>query len=680
MHICHVALQGCLRLTDVAYGSTADTGGHIKYLLELVRASAADPAVTQIDIVTRGFVDAELGSDYSPDRGELSGKIRLVRLRDDEPGYLPKEDLWQQHEALCTAFLAFLRSGPLPDLVHAHYADAGVLAARAKAELGLPFVFTGHSLGAVKRQVSGDIVDPVLDRRIAIENAVLAKADGIVASSRDEAEAQYAHYPSASSGRIRVIPPGCDLGAFEEAKPSDRVTGEIARFLREPGKPIVLAIARPVRKKNLLGLVEAYAASPALQEAANLVIVAGCRTRLGELEPECREVMESLIRAVDAHDLYGKVAYPKSHLPADIPAYYALARESGGVFVNPALNEPFGLTLLEAAAARLPVVATDSGGPNDIVERCRNGILVCPTDRAAIADACLKIVTDRHTWMRYASAGIDAVRAYDWTAHRAVYHRWAAELVAPARSSPTPRRLLVCDIDNTLLGDGDAVSAFVAWQHAHGQDTVLGIATGRSFHSAQAILAAEGVPTPDVIISSVGTCIHWYDRTGRCFVEDRAWSERVGKQWDEVGLGALAREHGLQPQARLEQRPGKASFFRGNADLNGMRDALRAAGYPVEMVVSHDHYVDLLPKGIGKHAAVAHVVDQLGLEADRVIVAGDSGNDLTMLGRCAKPIVVANWSDGIGKDASLSHAYVSETSHAAGVLEGIEHYQKSGSW
>ena len=39
MFICHIALQGCLALGDVPYGVTADTGGHIKYLLELAQAN-----------------------------------------------------------------------------------------------------------------------------------------------------------------------------------------------------------------------------------------------------------------------------------------------------------------------------------------------------------------------------------------------------------------------------------------------------------------------------------------------------------------------------------------------------------------------------------------------------------------------------------------------------------------
>ncbi|MGB3167102.1 MAG: HAD-IIB family hydrolase [Alteraurantiacibacter sp.] len=669
-----------MTLSDVPYGINADTGGHITYLLELACASARDPEIERIDIVTRGFVDAKLGIRFEARCAEARGKIRLIRLDDGDPSYLPKEVLHERHDELSEAFLEYLSNlDRMPDVIHAHYADAGILARKAKEQFGIPYVFTGHSLGAVKRAVNGGD-DASLSTRIDVEERALTLADAVIASSRDEAEAQYAHYDSIEAGRIRVIPPGCDLTRFERAEPSDKVRADLVQFLRDPAKPMLLAIARPVRKKNLIGLVEAYAADPELRDAANLVIVAGCRTVLGELETECREVMQELIEAIDRHDLYGEIAYPKNHEPADIPAYYALARESGGVFVNPALNEPFGLTLLEAAASRLPVVATDSGGPNDIVERCNNGTLVCPRDQLAIATACREIVTDRRKWVRYATAGVEAVAAYNWTAHRSLYHRLLRELTGPAIATPQYDRILICDIDNTLLGDRDALREFLDWQAEHAGRIALGIATGRSFHSAQAILAAEGVPTPDVIISSVGTRIHWYDRAKHQFVEDRDWRGRVEDAWNDRRVREIAAGLGLRPQAALEQHSGKASYFLDGHDPDAIHRAFLNAETHVAVVASHGRYLDILSEGAGKGPAVGHVAEKLSLLQSQVVVAGDSGNDLTMLRACPFPIVVGNASDGLAQDPSLSHAYRAKGCYAAGVLEGVRHFQAQGTW
>ncbi len=80
---------------------------------------------------------------------------------------------------------------------------------------------------------------------------------------------------------------------------------------------------------------------------------------------------------------------------------YRLAAASRGVFVNPALTEPFGLTLLEAAASGLPVVATEDGGPQDIIANCDNGLLIDPLDKAAIAKALLRAAaSDAAYWQK----------------------------------------------------------------------------------------------------------------------------------------------------------------------------------------------------------------------------------------------------------------------------------------
>ena len=105
-----------------------------------------------------------------------------------------------------------------------------------------------------------------------------------------------------------------------------------------------------------------------------------------------------------------------------MPDIYRLAAVSRGVFVNPALTEPFGLTLLEAAASGLPVVATENGGPVDIIANCRNGLLVDPLDKKAITGALLKILHNPEQWRELSSRGLQGVRKhYAWPAHAKVY-------------------------------------------------------------------------------------------------------------------------------------------------------------------------------------------------------------------------------------------------------------------
>ncbi len=682
MYVVHVALQGCLRATDVPYGLTPDTGGHIKYLLELVEACAARPGFRRTVIATRRF-QSPFGDVYAGPGERIGPKAEIVRFATADAGYLAKEKLTTEIASFADALMAWIEDqGDRPDFLHAHYADAASVAEIVKARLGIPFVFTGHSLGRVKAAAMGFAnPEPLalhLEQRIATEERALSHADLIIASSRDEAEVQYASYEAYEPGRIRIVVPGSDLDRFSNARSTPAVEQMLARFLTSPEKPAILAIARPVRKKNLPALVEAYGRSPVLRETANLVLVAGCRGELAALDAETGGEMRAILDLIDRYDLYGHVAYPKRHETPDIPALYAFARERFGVFVNPALNEPFGLTLLEAAASGLPLVATDSGGPNDIIETCKNGLLVDPRSPDSIAAACEIILRDRHLWHSYSDAGSKAVAAYDWAAHVAHYEGLLHSL---SRSSPSPslvRQLLVCDIDNTLIGSAPCVAKFRTW-HQRQDGLAFGVATGRSFHSAMSILEQQNAPSPLVMITSVGSEIYHRDANGTTFTLDRAWHDHIAGNWDRRGvLGAVLTIPNLFPQAPLEQRGLKISFFT-DGDPNIVRQVrarLRDSGLQASVIHSHGRYLDILPVLASKGAAIEHVRRRFKLSPEAVFAAGDSGNDIEMLRTVAQSIIVANYSDGLAERSDLAHSYVAQRTHALGIIEGVAHFRR----
>ncbi|KXS30367.1 MAG: Sucrose-phosphate synthase, partial [Candidatus Gallionella acididurans] len=204
-----------------------------------------------------------------------------------------------------------------------------------------------------------------ITRRIEAEETTLGVAERVITSTQHEIEQQYGLYDFYQPDRMRVIPPGTDMEKFFPPQRNENdsdITRELERFLNQPDKPIILALSRPDPKKNIVALIEAYGESPRLQQAANLVILAGNRDDIQDMENISRAVLNEILLAIDKYDLYGKVAYPKHHRPENVADYYRLAAASGGVFVNPALTEPFGLTLIEAAACGLPIVATGDGG------------------------------------------------------------------------------------------------------------------------------------------------------------------------------------------------------------------------------------------------------------------------------------------------------------------------------
>jgi sucrose-phosphate synthase len=678
MFVLHVALQGCLRGGGVVFGLTADTGGHIRYLLDLVAASSQDAGIARIVIATRLFHGA-LGPDYAVPEERISDKVTLVRLPSASPDYRVKEAMHAEVDSFARNLMGWIAAQPQPpDLIHAHYADAASVATLIEDALGIPFVFTAHSLGRVKAAMLGHGAEacPDLGRRIAAEEGALARARLVVASSRDEAEVQFAGYAAYDPGRIRVLPPGSDLARFAAAEPLPRVDATIDRFLHEPGKPALLALARPVARKNLGALVRAYGESPALQARANLVLMAGTREDIDALDGDMAGTMREILVLIDRYDLYGRVAYPKTHGPEDVPALYAYARTRGGLFVNPALNEPFGLTLLEASAAGLPLVAPDSGGPNDIVETCGNGLLVDPRTPDAIAAACLRILDDPTLYARCVAGGARAAAAYDWDRHAARYHDLLRALCVPTPPLADARQLLVCDIDNTLVGCEAALGIFRRWRSRQA-GLAFGVATGRSFHSAMAILEQQASPRPQVMITSVGSEIYHLDPNGVTYTADAAWRATVSAGWDRAGVhAALSDLDGLVPQGPLEQRGHKLSYFGDAATAQRVRAALVRAGLAANVIHSHGLYLDVLPEAASKGTAVGHVRALYGLPERAVFVAGDSGNDVEMLRAQAQAIIVANYSDDLASNAALQHSYVARASHARGIIEGVGHFRR----
>jgi len=169
MFVLHIALQGCLRGRDVVYGLTSDTGGHIRYLLDLVGASAQDARIARIVMATRRF-EGPPGPDYALPEERVSDKVELVRLASASPGYRSKEAMHGEVESYAENLIAWIGRQPrAPDIVHAHYADAAAVAGIVEDRLGIPFVFTAHSLGRVKAAMLGPGAEdgPDLARRIA---------------------------------------------------------------------------------------------------------------------------------------------------------------------------------------------------------------------------------------------------------------------------------------------------------------------------------------------------------------------------------------------------------------------------------------------------------------------------------------------------------------------------------
>ncbi|KAG2718853.1 hypothetical protein I3843_03G232000 [Carya illinoinensis] len=490
-----ISLHGLIRAENMELGRDSDTGGQVKYVVELARALGSMPGVYRVDLLTRQVSAPEVDWSYGEptemltprnsdgfmdEMGESSGAYIIRIPFGPKDKYIPKELLWPyipefvdgalNHVIQMSKALGEQIGGghPIwPVAIHGHYADAGDSAALLAGALNVPMLFTGHSLGRDKLEqllqqgrLSKDEINMTykIMRRIEAEELSLDASEIVITSTRQEIEEQWRLYDGFDPvlgrklrARIRrnvscygrfmprmaVIPPGMEFhhivpqdgdmdgetdGNEEHpASPDPHIWSEIMRFFTNPRKPMILALARPDPKKNITTLVTAFGECRPLRELANLTLIMGNRDGIDEMSSTNASVLLSVLKLIDKYDLYGQVAYPKHHKQSDVPDIYRLAAKTKGVFINPAFIEPFGLTLIEATAYGLPIVATKNGGPVDIHRVLDNGLLVDPHDQLSIADALLKLVADKQLWARCQQNGLKNIHLFSWPEHCKTY-------------------------------------------------------------------------------------------------------------------------------------------------------------------------------------------------------------------------------------------------------------------
>ncbi|TKY57214.1 sucrose-phosphate synthase 3 [Spatholobus suberectus] len=500
LYIVLLSLHGLVRGENMELGRDSDTGGQIKYVVELARALAKMPGVYRVDLFTRQISSPEIdwsygeptemltaGTDGDDDStGESSGAYIIRIPFGPRDKYLQKELLWPYIQEFVDGALAHILNmskvlgeqvgggQPVwPYVIHGHYADAGDSAALLSGALNVPMVLTGHSLGRNKleqllkqgRQSKEDINSTYkIMRRIEAEELSLDAAELVITSTKQEIEEQWGLYDGFDvklekvlrarlrrgvnchgryMPRMAVIPPGMDFsnvviqedgpeidgeltqltsgadGSSPKALPT--IWSEVMRFFTNPHKPMILALSRPDPKKNITALLKAFGECRPLRELANLTLIMGNRDDIDEMSSGNASVLTTVLKLVDKYDLYGQVAYPKHHKQSDVPEIYRFAAKTKGVFINPALVEPFGLTLIEAAAHGLPMVATKNGGPVDIHRALNNGLLVDPHDDKAIADALVKLLSEKNLWHECRKNGWKNIHLFSWPEHCRTY-------------------------------------------------------------------------------------------------------------------------------------------------------------------------------------------------------------------------------------------------------------------
>jgi phosphatidylinositol alpha-mannosyltransferase len=213
------------------------------------------------------------------------------------------------------------------------------------------------------------------------------RLDGKIAVSKAARDYVASYFP----GEYVIIPNGIDVERFGKAEPLEG--------LREGGSKI-LFVGRLEKRKGLKYLLRAFSLVKETLPKSKLIVV-------GAYDKDDKR---PFVRYIRRHRLRG-VKFVGYVSEEDLPRYYRTC----DVFCAPSIGfESFGIVLLEAMAAGVPIVASDIAGYREVLKDGEEGFLVPPGDEFALADALIRLLNDPSLRKEMGRRGQEKANAYSW--------------------------------------------------------------------------------------------------------------------------------------------------------------------------------------------------------------------------------------------------------------------------
>ncbi len=458
-----------------------DTGGQVVYILDQVRALEHEMRARlaiqgvkvepHILVVTRLIPEAE-GTTCNQPLEKIHGceRTAILRVPFRQPGgeivrhWISRFEIWPYLEdfARDVEREALARFGGRPDLIVGNYSDGNLVASLLSQRMGVTQCNIAHALEQTKYLHSAlywrDLEQPYhFSCQYTADLIAMNSADFIITSTYQEiagtAETvgQYESYRAYTlpglyrvvqgidpfDPKFNIVSPGADDRIYfpylDAARRLHSLQADIERLLfgedpgvpwrgrfADPDKPLIFTLARLDRIKNLTGLTDWFGASARLRERANLLVIGGHIDPAASSDAEEREQSQRMHDLMDRHGLDGNLRWLGARLDKAMAGeIYRVVADRRGVFVQPALFEAFGLTLIEAMASGLPVFATRHGGPLEIIQNGVSGFHIDPNEGAAaaeaIADFLERSAANPEVWLRLSRGALERVEArYTW--------------------------------------------------------------------------------------------------------------------------------------------------------------------------------------------------------------------------------------------------------------------------
>lgn len=471
-----------------------DTGGQVVYILDQVRSLEREmrsriedqglDIEPNIVVVTRLIPEADGTNCNQPLEsitGTRSSRILRVPFRNPEGGviqqWISRFEIWPYLERFASEVqqAVTLELDGRPDLIIGNYSDGNLVASMLASRMGVTQCNIAHALEKTKYLFSDlywreNDAEYHFATQYTADLIAMNAADFIVTSTyqeiagTDDSIGQYESYESFTlpslyrvvrgidifDPKFNIVSPGADADVYFPYTETERRLSGLQDELHElvfgqanndargqfevPERPLLFSMARLDHIKNIAGLVEWYGSSERLRARANLLVIAGHINADASEDREERDEIARMHELFERYALDGQVRWIGLRLDKMLAGeLYRYVADLKGAFIQPAVFEAFGLTVIEAMSSGLPTFATRYGGPLEIIVDGVSGFHIDPNhgeeasniiaeflERCTetpgywevISQASLKRVASRYTWSLYAERMMTLSRVY----------------------------------------------------------------------------------------------------------------------------------------------------------------------------------------------------------------------------------------------------------------------------
>ncbi|CAN1180308.1 Sucrose synthase 6 [Linum perenne] len=459
-----------------------DTGGQVVYILDQVRGLEEEllqriklqglRVKPNIIVITRLIPEArgtKCDQEVEPIENTTHSYILRIPFKTSKgiilPHWISRFDVYPYLERFAqdsTKAILDHTEGK-PDLIMGNYSDGNLVATLVANKLGVTLGTIAHALEKTKYEDSDATwkdLDPKyhFSCQFTADMIAMNSADFIVSStyqeiagSKQKAGQYESHTTFTMPGLCRFVKgidvfdpkfniaaPGADQSVYfpntaktrrltkfhpviDELLYSKEENNEHIGYLTDPKKPIIFSMARLDTVKNITGLTEWYGNNKTLRNLVNLVVVGGFFDPSKSTDREEISEIKKMHSLIDKYSLKGQMRW----ISAQTDRYrngelYRCIADTNGAFVQPALYEAFGLTVIEAMNCGLPTFATVHGGPAEIIVDGVSGFHIDPfggvdDQGGKIARFFEKCKVDPEYWGEISNGGLKRINeCYTW--------------------------------------------------------------------------------------------------------------------------------------------------------------------------------------------------------------------------------------------------------------------------